>query len=268
MSSKEFNMDKILFSVFTKPWKMDIPALGEFVAKLGFDGIELPVRDGYPVEPAQVERLPQAVRQLAGFGVKVFSIAGPTDEKTLAACAEAGVPVIRVMVGVDESGYMASEARTRGEFDRLLPLLERYRVKIGVQNHSGRFVANAMGLRHLLEGYDPQYIAAVWDAAHNALNGEEPELALDIIWPHLCMVNLKNAYWTRKDEPGADGGAWEPYWTSGRLGLASWPRVAAELKRRSYQGVVCLTAEYSDQAAVKHLIAEDFVWARSLLILK
>jgi sugar phosphate isomerase/epimerase len=257
-------MEKILFSVFTKPWKMGIDALGEFVARLGFDGIELPVRDGYPVEPGQVERLPQAVRQLAGYGVKVFSIAGPTDEKTLAACAEAGVPVIRVMAGIDETGYMASEARTRREFDHLRPLLERYRIKIGVQNHSGRFVANAMGLRHLLEGYDPQYIAAVWDAAHNALNGEEPELALDIIWPHLCMVNLKNAYWMRKNEVGADGAAWEPYWTSGRQGLASWPRVAAELKRRSYRGMVCLTAEYSDPAAVNRLIAEDLVWARSL----
>jgi len=258
-------MEKICFSVFTKPWKMGIDALGEFIAGLGFDGIELPVRDGYPIEPAQVAKLPQAVRQLVGQGVKVFSIAGPTDEKTFAACAEARVPVIRVMVGIDETGYMASEARTRREFDQLLPLLERYQVKIGVQNHSGRYVANAMGLRHLLEGYDPRYIAAVWDAAHNALQGEEPELGLDIIWPHLCMVNLKNAVWMRKNEPAADSAAWEPYWINGRQGLASWPRVAAELKRRSYQGVVCLTAEYSDTAAVNRLIAEDLAFARSLL---
>jgi hypothetical protein len=40
--------------------------------------------------------------------------------------------------------------------------------------------------------------------------------------------------------------------------------VVAELKRRSYQGVVCLTAEYSDQASVDRLIAEDLAYARSL----
>jgi sugar phosphate isomerase/epimerase len=283
---------KIVFSVFTKPWKMPIEALGPFVAGLGFEGIELPVRAGYPVEPGDVAQLPKAVNQLAGYGVKVFSIAGPTDEKTIAACAEAGVPIIRIMAGIGPQGYMASVARIRREFDQLLPLLQKYQVKLGVQNHSGAFVVTAMGLRHLLEGFDPRLIAGVWDAAHNALQGEEPELGLDIIWPHLCMVNLKNAIWVRKnapeqgfplstggvplstgDFPLSTGGVplstgdfaeWEPYWTGARLGLASWPRVIAELRRRSYQGVVCLTAEYSDQAAVNRSIVEDLTFARSL----
>ena len=255
---------QIAFSVFTKPWKMPLELLGPFVAGLGFEGIELPVRDGYPVEPWNVAQLPKAVKQLAGYGVKVFSIAGPTDEKTIAACAEAGVPIIRIMVGIGQEGYMASVARTRREFDQLLPLLQKYQVKLGVQNHSGAFVVNAMGLRHLLEGFDPHLIAGVWDAAHNALEGEEPELGLDIIWPHLCMVNLKNAIWVRKNVPEKDYTEWEPYWTSARLGLACWPRVAAELKRRSYQGVICLTAEYSDQAAVNRSIVEDLAFARSL----
>jgi hypothetical protein len=40
--------------------------------------------------------------------------------------------------------------------------------------------------------------------------------------------------------------------------------VAAELRRSGYDGTVCLTAEYSDTAAVDRLIAEDIVYARSL----
>ena len=47
-------------------------------------------------------------------------------------------------------------------------------------------------------------------------------------------------------------------------GLASWPRVAAELKRLGYRGVVCLTAEYSDEAAVNRLIAQDIGFAKAL----
>src|SRR5438132_1361386 len=81
--------------------------------------------------------------------------------------------------------------------------------------------------------------------------------AIDTIWPHLCMVNLKTAFWRRKTGPEAEHVQWRPYWTSGRQGLASWPRVAAELMRRGYSGVLCLTAEYSDEAAVNRLIAED-----------
>lgn len=256
---------RIEFSVFTKPWRMPVLELARFVRGLGLEAIELPVRPGYQVEPEEVAReLPQAARELAELGVKIASVAGPTDEATIAACAEAGIPIIRVMVPMGEEGYMAGEARVQREYDALLPLLMEYGVKLGVQNHCGRFVCNAMGLRHLIDEYDPRYIGAVWDAAHNALSGEEPEFALDIIWSHLCMVNLKNAFWVRTTGPEAEHVQWRPCWTSGRQGLASWPRVAAELKRRGYEGVICLCAEYSDEQSVNRLIAEDIAFARSL----
>ena len=256
----------VTFSVFTKPWpEMPIPELGKLVSGLGFEAIELPVRPRFQVEPQDVAKgLPKAAAQLAGFGVRIASIAGPTDEATIATCAEACVPTIRVMARIGEEGYLEAEARLRREYDALLPLLEKYGVQVGVQNHCGRFVCDAMGLMHLIGQYDPRYVGAVWDAAHNALQGEEPDLALDIVWSHLCMVNLKNAFWQRITGPEAEVAGWRVYWTSGRHGLASWPRVVAELKRRNYRGVVCLTAEYSDHDAVNRLIGEDIAFAKSL----
>jgi sugar phosphate isomerase/epimerase len=257
---------KVTFSVFTKPWKMPIRELGRLVNSLGFEGIELPVRPGFQVQPPDVTRgLPEAARILADFGVKITSVAGPTDEATIAACAEVGVPLIRVCVSIGrDEGYLAGEARLQREFDAVVPLLDRYGVTLGIQNHCGRSVANGMGLRSLLLKYDPRHVAAVWDAAHNALNGEEPEDAIDIIWSHLCLVNLKNAFWQRETGPEAEHVTWRPYWTSGRQGLASWPRVAAELKRRGYRGGICLPAEYSDEASVIRLTTEDLAFARSL----
>jgi sugar phosphate isomerase/epimerase len=157
-----------------------------------------------------------------------------------------------------------SEALWRKEWDALVPLLERYGVTLGVQNHYGRFICNAAGLRHVLELYEPRHIAAVWDAAHNALQGEEPEMALDIVWSHLCMVNLKNAFWRQTNGPEAEWAEWTWYWTGGRYGLASWPRVAEELDRRNYAGVVCLTAEYHAPDQVDRLIREDIDFAKQL----
>jgi len=254
----------ISFSVFTKPWKMPLCELGEFVARLGFDAIELPVRPGYQVDPESVRQLPTAALQLAKSGVRIASVAGPTDEPTVIACAEAGVPVIRTMVQIGPEGYLSSVVGAQATFDALLPALEKWHVMVGVQNHCGRFVSNSSGLRQLLEKYDPRHVGAVWDAAHSALGGEEPDLALEIVWPHLGMVNLKNAFWQRINGPEAEHAEWKPYWTSGRQGLACWSRVAAELKRRGYQGVVCLTAEYDDHSAVDRLVAEDLAFARSL----
>jgi sugar phosphate isomerase/epimerase len=255
----------ITFSVFTKPWKTPLPELGKLVADLGFDGVELPVRPGFQVEPQNVSHgLPEAARTLAEFGVEISSVAANPSEAIIAVCGELDIPLLRVMAPIGEDGYLASEARMRQEYEALLPRLQDANVKLGVQNHYGRYVCNAMGLRHLLDGFDPHYIGAVWDAAHTGLQGEEPDLALDIVWSQLAMVNLKNAFWRRVTGPEAEDVRWRPYWTSGRQGLASWSRVAAELRRRNYAGVVCLTAEYSDEPAVDRLIAEDIAYARSL----
>jgi sugar phosphate isomerase/epimerase len=259
------NDNPIRWSVFTKPWPdMPLPELGDFVRELGFTGIELPVRPGYPVAPETVETLPQAARILVGLGVTIESIAGPTDEPTIAACAEAGVPIIRTMVRIGEGGYLQTLEDTWRAYDALIPLLDRYGVAIGVQNHCDHWVPNAMGLRYLIERYDPKHFCAVWDAAHNALNGEDPDLALDLVWSHLRMVNLKNAIWRRSNGPDSDVGEWRHEWVSGRQGLASWPWVTSELRKRGYSGPICLTAEYSDHDAVDYLIREDIAFARSL----
>jgi sugar phosphate isomerase/epimerase len=163
----------VMFSVFTKPWRGPLAEVVALVRELGFDGVELPVRPGYPVDPENVQReLPLAARLFADAGLGIFSVAGPTDEATIATCAAQGIPMVRIMVPVGPEGYLSAEARARRELDALLPLLERYQVTVGVQNHNGRFVSNAMGLHHLLEPYDPTYVAEIWDAAHTALNGE------------------------------------------------------------------------------------------------
>jgi sugar phosphate isomerase/epimerase len=260
------NGTDVTFTVFTKPWKTPLPALGGFLKNLGFDGVELPVRPGFQVEPERVARqLPEAVRVLAECGLSIVSVAGPTDEATIAACAENGVRLIRICVDIPAgSTYLEHEARLQREFDALVPILDRYGVTVGIQNHNGRYLANAMGIRHLIERYDRKHLSAVLDPAHCALNGEIPELALDIVWSHLCMVNLKNVYRRRTNGPEAPVAAYDHYWTSGRQGLCSWLTVARELQRRDYCGPVCLTAEYSDEAAVDRLIAQDIAYARSL----
>lgn len=260
-------MTRVKFTVFNKPWRMSLRDLASHIAALGFDGVELPVRPGYPVTPENVtSELPNAVKILGDAGLVIGSIAGPTDEKTMAACAANGIPVIRICVGMEEGErYLLGEARLQREYDDLAPLLAKHGVTLGIQNHVGaRSVCNAMCLRHLVEKYDPKQVGIVWDAGHNGLEGEQPEMAIDIVWSHLCMVNLKSAFWRRKNGPEADVAHWEAYWTTGRQGRANWPNVAAELRRREYSGMICLTAEYTEEPLVDRLVAEDIAFARSL----
>jgi sugar phosphate isomerase/epimerase len=257
---------KIQFSLFTKPWRTNsIWELAKFVSSMGFDGIEFPLRDGYQLEPKDAEKLKELTKQFSDYGLKIFSIASNPEEKVFAACAEAGVPIIRIMPAiVPEIGYLASETKARKYLESLFPLCEKYGVKIGVQQHHGNNVVDSMGLLHLMENLNTQYVGAIWDAAHDALAGQQPEFGLDIVWNHLCMVNLKNVYYRRLNGPESENAEWERYFTTGRHGLASWPTIAGYLTKRNYNGVICLTAQYNNESEIERLIHQDIIYAKSL----
>lgn len=258
---------KVKLSVFTKPWKTaSIDELGEKVSGWGFDGIEFPIRDGFQVEPHEADKkLPLLVKQLGEYGLSVFSIASSTEERIFAACAESGVPMIRVMPRVSmEEGYLASVKRERAFLESLLPLCERYGVKIGVQQHCGDFIIDATGISQLLDGLDAGHIQAIWDAAHDGLTGRHPEHGLEIVWSQLGMVNFKNAFYRRTNGPEASVAEWETYFTTGTQGLASWSRIAAYLKKRGYDGVITLSAEYDDEERVDEYTATDVAYMKSL----
>jgi len=260
-------MGMITYSVFTKPWKeTPLPELAALVRDMGFDAIEFPLRPGYQIEPEDAERgLPRLAAAMQDQGINVASVAGPLTEPVFAGCAAAGISIIRVMFNVGREGYLEAERRARETLEATLPLCERYGVKVGVQNHCARFVPpNSLGLRALLEGFDPRHIGAIWDSAHNALEGEEPELGLEIVWPSLLMINVKNAIRIRKTGPEAEDVDWKVYWTSGRQGFASWPRIARYVNARGYDGVLCLSAEYSAEHEVERLAREDVAYLRTL----
>ena len=102
-----------VLTVFTKPWGTLTPeALADQVASWGFHGVELPVRPGFQVEPQNaLEELPRAQRVLNERGLKIVSVAGGLDETTVRACAQANVPILRVMLRIDvERGYRATVA--------------------------------------------------------------------------------------------------------------------------------------------------------------
>lgn len=257
----------VKFGVFTKPWpEPSIEDLADSVARFGFDGIELPVRPGFQVEPADAEwKLKAAVEAFEARGLRVFSVAGPLEERLMHACGDCGVPILRTMGEIRRGEYRASEDRLVSTLTAAAKQAESARIKIGVQEHSGDYLSSGIALRHVLERVASPQVGAIWDAAHDALAGQEPESSLDLLWDQLLMVNLKNAFYLRTNGPEAKQAAWRRYFTSGPQGMASWSRAIDELKRRGYDGVICLTAEYDVMTDVDRLVEEDLVYARRLL---
>lgn len=264
--SEHFDMH-VKYSVFTKPWPtLALKDLAALVADLGFDGVELPVRPGFQVEPASVGiKLREAVATFADRGLRIFSVAAPLDEAVIHACGSCGIPLLRTMAPIHRGAYRASEAKLLHDLSSAAAWAHDAGIAIGVQEHYGDQVSCGVGLCRLLEQVGSTDVGAVWDAAHDALAGQEPESSLDLLWDRLLMVNLKNAFYYRTNGPEADEAAWGRYFTAGRHGLASWPRVINELQRRSFDGVLCLTAEYSAEAETERLTRQDLVYAKALV---
>ncbi len=234
-------------TVFTKPWpSLPLGKLGKLVKSMGLDGVELQVRPGYQVTPDKVTKgLKRAVMILANEGVKIGSVAGSADVRTITAMGEAGVKILRVCVGIDMSiGYKASEEKIRREYDALIPILDEHGVSIGVQNHCDYCVGSAVGIMHLIENYAPKHVSAVLDPAHCAVDGEPGPMALDIVWSHLSLINFKSAYHHRLNGPEAFEAKWQIRWTTAPHSGYSWLEVVDALRQRKYAGDICLPAEY------------------------
>jgi sugar phosphate isomerase/epimerase len=232
-----------LWSVFTKPW-LGLPGdeLGRLVSGIGFGGAEVPVRDGAYVTPGTAgAELPKFTSQLRAEGIEPISVASDLSERVFAACAEAGVPMIRIMAELGPDGYAASVRRNRELLEQAVVLTERYDVQVGVQPHHGRYVSSTLGVLQLLDGL-PERFKLVWDAAHDALAGDHPAVTLELGAERLGLVNLKNVQYVRTD------GVWKPYFVQAGEGLSDWSAVFAALEKLKYTGPICLTGQYSDPA--------------------
>ncbi|MEV4262209.1 sugar phosphate isomerase/epimerase family protein [Kribbella sp. NPDC049584] len=246
-----------LWSVFTKPWAgLAGDDLGRLVAGIGFGGAEIPVRDTAYVTPANAAaELPKFTAQLRAEGIEPISVASDLSEQVFAACAEAGVPMIRIMAELGPDGYAASVQRNRVMLEQAAVLMERYDVQVGVQPHHGRFVSSTLGVLQLLEGLPDRY-KLVWDAAHDALAGDHPAVTLELGADRLGIVNLKNVHYV-----GTDGG-WKTNFVEAEDGLADWPAVFAALQKINYTGPICLTGQYSDPAVpVEERLERDLRFA-------
>ena len=255
-------MSKNRITVFTKPWKeVSVEQLADLVADIGADGIELPIRDGYQVDPENMtSTLPVVRKQFDKRDLSISSVAGSLTADTIKTLGDNGIPILRICVHVDMTkGYMASVRDTREKIRELGPLLESASVSVGIQNHYGTMIGSALGISHLIEGLPPKIACAVLDFAHCDLDGEPVEMALDISKTHLGMVNFKSACRVRTNGPDEQEAEWEVLWTTARHGGYSWLEAVKALKNIDYSGDICLPAEYSRLNQKEKLMGEEVI---------
>jgi sugar phosphate isomerase/epimerase len=247
-------MKLIVFSKMLQ--EKSVAELIELAQRHGYDGYDLAVRPGHPVNPDNAATaLPQAQAQMEQAGLQIGMVTGnfdlltadhPLAEPLLAAMDSANVRLLKL-------GYFRFEPQTmdyweqvenvRRAFAAWEKLASIYNVKICYHTHSHYCMGlNAAALMHLLRDFDPAYLGAYLDPGHFAVDGEPFDFGLAMAREHLSILSVKDVLIERVAKNGH--GAAKALWVAAGEGIVDWTAVFAELRRIRYDGFLSIHCEY------------------------
>ncbi|MEM7130748.1 MAG: sugar phosphate isomerase/epimerase [Chloroflexota bacterium] len=266
------------FIMFTKHLEgLDIHGIREALQTVGVDGADLCVRNGYPVNPDNIETaLPEAAKLFADEGLSIPLVTAPGDfsrpdidyaERYYAACGEAGVKHIKLGYWHWKPGmrYWEEVDRIRDYLDGFQELSAKTGVQTVVHNHSGRSMGlNSCAAMNLVKGFDPQHIGIFSDPGHLSICGEPIDMALDIVSDYLSILAFKDFIHERMVKDGEM--TWAKSVRTLGWGLVDWKTTLSTLKSMNFSGAVSIHSEYSEPTeTVIDLARADTRFVRTML---
>jgi len=270
LSANEPGRTKPTFVAFTESFQgWPIPDVCARFKQIGLDGLDLTVRPGGHIEPADApQKLPDAVRAAKDHGVRIAMLStaitgdDPQAERLLATAGEQGID--RVKLGYyryDKFGTLTARIdEVRGQLARVARLGRKHGVLPCVHIHSGDTIPSGGALAYLLlKGLDPAEIGAYVDPMHMTIEGGNDgwRQGLDLLAPWIAISSLKNArrVATQRDAQGQQRWKFEKCPLAD--GIAPIPDYLARLNELGYHGLYTLHSEYCDSNSWKTLTAEE-----------
>lgn len=237
--------------------------LGREAKRIGFDGVDLTVREkGHVLPPRAAEDMPRAVEAIRAAGLSVpmittnlVSALDPTARPILSTAARLKIPYFKPGYSYYQKESIEKTVEiARSATGGLVELGKEYGIEAGYHNHSGRYVGAAVwDTRSMIVSMDPRWIGYYFDPAHATIEGGLGgwKISLDIVLPRLKMVAIKDFYWDKS------GGKWKLTWCPLGEGMVDWQTVFAAFARARFSGPISLHVEYhtTDEMAA---IARDF----------
>ena len=222
----------------------------------GFEGYDLCVRPGYPVNPDNAAtELPKAVQAFERAGLAVPMVTGnfdllmpdhPAAASILSAMDKANVRLLKLgyfMFDWLKQDYWQEVDRIRKGFEGWERLGRQHNVRICYHTHSYRCMGlNCAALAHLLRGFDPRYLGAYIDPGHMAVEGEEFPFGVAMIRDRLSILGMKDVLLHRREKDG-HGSKHAEFVEAGR-GMVDWTGVFAELVRIGFTGPLSVHCEF------------------------
>lgn len=238
---------------------LDYGEMGEFIAKLGFDGADLTVRRGGHVLPENVEKeLPRAVNALHKAGTKVPMIvtsindANDLSERILGTASELGIKYYRMgTLSYDPSKSVIQNLDGhKFTIEKLEKINRKYQIHGDYQNHSGsskRVGAPVWDLYHLMKGLDPEFIGVQYDVMHATVEGNYSwQLGFNLISPWIKTLDFKDFIWKQDNT-----GKWIIQVVHLGQGMVNYNKYLEEIKQLTNPAPVSIHYEY-DLGGAEH----------------
>jgi len=274
-------MELVMFSKMMKNvGNLSVDKAGDYIADLGFDGVDLTVRpEGHVLPQEAARRLPEAIDILRTKGLTVPMITTSitnADQKNaediFKTASECGVKFLKLGYWRYEGFGTIEKQIERVRKDNLkgiYRLSKQYNLTAGVHIHSGDFLtANPAVVKMLLQDYDPERLCAYIDLGHMAVEGGLSgwKMGMDLLQEHIGMVAVKDFGWFHeKDETGER--RWRARIVPLSEGLVPWSEVFTYLQKTGFDGPVSFHSEYDD-VTLEELIRrtrQDLQYAKQIL---
>ena len=246
--------------MFTKHLEgRDIDGIIDALKSVGVEGADLCVRDGYPVNPANISSaLPEASRRFSDEGLSIPLVTAPGDfnrpdidyaEAYFGACGEAGVGHIKLGYWhwSADKHYWTHLDEIRGFLEGFEKLSAKTGVKTVVHNHSGKSMGlHSCAAMNVVKGVDPAHVGVFADTGHLSVCGEPIEMALDIVKDYLSVMAFKDLI---KQRPLGRNVQGQPSGGVMRLGqgFVDWPAALSAIRAVGFDGPISFHSEYAGE---------------------
>src|SRR5436190_3656300 len=265
---------------------MPLARTGQVVRELGLEGLDLTVRPGGYVEPANVAReLPEAIKTLADCGLKVPLLTTAITAASDAGAAETFESAAKndlkdIKLGYVRYGQFGGFRATMDQMARDLDSIEKLASQTGVRAnlhiHSGDFMtALAPVVWWLIKDRNPAAIGAYADPGHMCVEGGRDgwRMGLDVLGSRVTLVAIKDLAWEQVEDASLGKPRWQSRIVPLKQGIVPWPRVFECLRAIRFDGWISVHSEYQGKhswrdLSVKELIEqtrEDLQYLRPIL---
>jgi L-ribulose-5-phosphate 3-epimerase len=242
---------KFPLRIFSKPLDAyDFGFMCECIAKSGIGGIDLTVRPGGKVEPADVEtKLPELVSEAKKYNLAldmmvtgIVSSTDPLTEKVLSTASSLGIKHYRLgyFEFDDKTGIWETLQVHKQTIKGITELNRKYNMHGGYQNHAGTRIGGPVwDLHELFRNLPPEYTGCQYDVRHAMVEGANTWiLGLRLMAPYIKTLAIKDFTW--------ETGSGKPKAVTVPMGegMVNWDLFFKTIKALNISGPLTLHIEY------------------------